>query len=62
VRRELKPAVQAPSPAAQPKVVCGMTIVPVDPSIDARMIVPRASGGVDYTLRKIEPPICNPAK
>ena len=49
-------------PAGKPKTVCGMTIVPADPSIDPKMVIPPKSGGVDYTIRAIDPPICNPAR
>ena len=49
-------------PALQPKVVCGMTIIPADPKFDSKMAIPRKSDGVNYTLRTVDPPICNPAR
>ena len=60
----LQKAVQAAAPKADPKptVVCGMTIVPADPSIDPKMLVPRKADGVDYTIRVITPAICNPSR
>jgi hypothetical protein len=43
---------------AKPAVVCGMTLIPADPKVDARMRVPAADSGVTFTLRSIQPPIC----
>jgi hypothetical protein len=48
--------------APKPKVVCGMTIIPADPKFDPKMAIPRKSDGIDYTLRTIDPPSCNPAR
>ena len=49
----------------QPQVVCGMTILPADPSIDPKIFlqnrfpdVPRAD--VDHHIRRIPPPVCRP--
>jgi hypothetical protein len=48
---------------AKPKVVCGMLIVPADPSLDPKMrIAPPQNPNVEYTIRTIDPPVCNPAK
>lgn len=41
-----------------PRVVCGMTVIPMDPSIDPKMIIPRPPGDTRYTIRAIPPPIC----
>ena len=46
------------TPAAKATVVCGMTLLPADPTIDPGMRVPAPSSGVSYTLRKSPPPIC----
>ena len=44
---------------AKPTVVCGMTLVPADPKVDARMMrVPAPDSGVTFTLRSVQPPIC----
>jgi hypothetical protein len=43
---------------AKPTVVCGMTLVPADPKVDARMRVPAPDSGVTFTLRSVQPPIC----
>lgn len=45
-----------PVPAV--KIVCGMTIIPGDPKIDARIFIPELPGGVKFTMRTIPPPIC----
>ncbi len=39
-----------------------MTILPADPKIDASMLVEPRAGGIDYKIRAIEPPICNPVR
>ena len=52
----LKPA------ALKPTVVCGMTIIPVDPKLDPKMGITPKKDGLDFTMRAIEPPVCNPAK
>jgi len=41
----------------QPKVVCGMVVVPVNPSPDSRMVKPVPSD-VTFTMRVIAPPLC----
>jgi hypothetical protein len=44
---------------AKPTVVCGLTLVPADPKVDARMMrVPAPDSGVTFTLRSVQPPIC----
>ncbi len=52
----------APSPSVdrpQPRVVCGMTIVPADPTIDPKIAVkPRPDDTTRYAIRGITPPIC----
>jgi hypothetical protein len=63
-----QPLMQAITPAAPKEqakrtVVCGMTIIPADPTIDPKMrLVPKKDAGIDYKLRVIDPPICNPAR
>jgi len=51
-----------PKADTKPSVVCGMTIIPADPSLDPKMLFPRKADGVDYKLRVITPPTCNPAR
>ena len=46
--------------AQQPQVVCGMTIIPIDPSVDPKIVVPRPPSDTTYTMRLIPPPICRP--
>ena len=52
--------VTQPSASAKPKVVCGMTVIPADPGIDPKFIVPLPDRPTRYTMRLIEPPICKP--
>lgn len=60
----LTKAVESVTPKAdvKPTVVCGMTMVPADPAIDPKMLVPRKADGVDYQLRAVTPAICNPSR
>lgn len=46
------------APAAEPKVVCGMTLIPADPQIDPRFAIPIPQDGTRFTIRAIEPPVC----
>ena len=45
----------------KPRMVCGMMVIPADPTIDAAMRhpVPKPDG-VKFTLRMVEPPACQP--
>jgi hypothetical protein len=53
----LLPVAPAPS-AAGPEIKCGMTIIPVDPSIDPRMVMPPLPSTTKYAIRAIDPPLC----
>lgn len=53
-------ATQRSKPA--PTVVCGMTIIPADPSIDPKMAIAPKKDGIEPKIRAIEPPVCNAAK
>ena len=45
----------------KPHVVCGMMVIPADPTIDAAMRHPvPARDGVKFTLRTVVPPACRP--
>jgi hypothetical protein len=54
--RERQTALRLLPPEA-PRVVCGMTIIPADPSIDPKMLI-EVPSAADYTIRRIPPPIC----
>ena len=47
---------------AKPRVVCGMTLIPGDPTIDPGIVVkpdPRQAGNpTKYTIRPVQPTIC----
>ena len=47
----------APAGLATPTVVCGTVVVPVDPTVDRRMVRPAPSDAA-YTMRAIKPPVC----
>jgi hypothetical protein len=61
VARDFKSPVQVPTPS-QPRRVCGMTIVEADPYFDQKMIAPKHDRNLKYTIRAIDPPVCNPNK
>jgi hypothetical protein len=45
----------------RPKVVCGMTLIPVDDSIDPKFrLRGPASDNVRHTIRAVKPPVCSP--
>lgn len=62
VQRGVKAAGPAAKPAAQPKVVCGMTIIEAAPFFDRKIITPSQDGNLKYTIRAIDPAICNPSR
>ena len=57
--RTITPPTTANVSEAKSKVVCGMRVIPADPSIDPKIVLPPASDGIDYTLRAIDPAICS---
>jgi hypothetical protein len=60
--RHVTPAIGDQVSKPKRQVVCGMTIIPADPSIDPKMAISRPANGIDYKMRAIVPPICNPAR
>jgi len=44
--------------AVKPKVVCGMTVIPADPSIDPKFVIRRPDTATTYTIRTVQPAIC----
>jgi hypothetical protein len=44
--------------AARATVVCGMTLVPADPKMDAGIRVTAPDSHISYTLRSVRPEIC----
>jgi hypothetical protein len=60
VQVQLAPEVITRNPNPQPRVVCGMVVVPVTPAVDPKMIIPPKNGPkVEYKIRAIEPRICH---
>lgn len=60
-RGALAQAVQQELTKAAPKrrIVCGMTIIEADPSIDPKMAVTAPTDEkLRYTMRAVEPPMC----
>jgi len=60
LREALKQAQQQVAQVApKKKIVCGMTVIEVGPSIDPKMgVTPPKDPNVRYTIRAVEPPIC----
>lgn len=53
------PMNKAVFPARPPvKIVCGMTLVPVDSSLDPKIEHPVPSTRTKFTLRTVKPPAC----
>jgi hypothetical protein len=52
--RRILERLQPPSPT----VVCGMTMIPADPKVDAKIRVAPKDEGVKYAMRMAPPPIC----
>ena len=49
---------QAAPPFQPPKVVCGMTMIPVDPSFDANIRRPVPPSGAKFTIKTVKPSLC----
>jgi hypothetical protein len=48
-----------PSDTAKPRIVCGMTVVPVNPDADPKMVVsPKPDSRVQYKIRTLAPRVC----
>lgn len=58
VSEALQKAAAAERVARPPVVVCGMTILPADPSIDAKIFLKGAPPDTRHTIRSIPPPVC----
>lgn len=44
---------------AQPRIVCGMIVVPVNPGADPKMVVsPKPDSKVEYKIRVVSPRVC----
>ena len=44
---------------AQPRIVCGMIVVPVTPDADPKMVVsPKPDSNVEYKMRVVSPRVC----
>jgi len=43
---------------APPRVVCGMTVIPVNPDLDSKMLLEPKGDDVDYKVRSLTSPMC----
>jgi hypothetical protein len=43
---------------AAPKVVCGMVVIPADPSIDPKIVAPPPPEAANAKIRRIVPDVC----
>jgi len=56
----LQDAVTPPSEArGEPRVLCGLTLWPVDPDLDSKMRVPSPDRDVDSKIRRVVPSVCH---
>lgn len=64
LREDLKQAQQdAAKDTPKKHVVCGMTIIEADPFFDQKMkVTPPKDANVRYTIRAVDPAVCNPAR
>lgn len=47
------------SDGARPRIVCGMTVVPVNPDLDSKMVVsPKPDSKVEYKMRTVSSRVC----
>jgi hypothetical protein len=44
--------------ASEPRVVCGMTVMPVDPATDPEFARPTPDRSTSFTIRAVEPTVC----
>lgn len=57
---------RVPPGRPQPKVVCGLLVIPADPSVDPRMLIDPTARSMHsavqpkYTIRSVPPPVCAP--
>jgi hypothetical protein len=59
LQQPLQDARKADAAPLKPKVVCGMMIVPADPTIDPKMrVTPPQDPKLEYKIRVVEPPMC----
>jgi len=61
LQKQAPPAVRTlPGQAATapPRVVCGMTVIPVNPDVDSKMRIEPRGGDVDYKVRSLTSPMC----
>jgi hypothetical protein len=48
--------------AAKRRVVCGLTIIAADSAIDPSILVEPNVDVIDYKIRALDPPLCNPRR
>jgi hypothetical protein len=56
--KEVARTQQSATPPAQSRTVCGMKLIPADPSIDPKFVIPRNDDATKYTIRIVPPPAC----
>jgi hypothetical protein len=40
------------------RIVCGMTVIQADPSVDPKMVIPAPPNSDQFRIRRITPPVC----
>jgi hypothetical protein len=52
------PRLESVGDVDKPTVVCGMKLIPADPSIDRGIATPPRRGDTRYSIRAVPPPLC----
>lgn len=56
----LPSSLEQPESGQRPKVVCGILVIPADPSVDPRIQVEPPTRDTQFTIRAIQPSLCWP--
>ena len=58
-RAQGRDPIAPPSDTGRPRIVCGMTVVPVKPDSDPKMVIsPKPDSRVEYKIRTVAPRVC----
>ncbi len=58
-QRLLRERMQEVAAAPQSRIVCGMTVIQADPTLDPKMVIRAPENGPDQKIVRIEPPACH---
>ena len=58
-KRLLRQAMKKVDAAPKQRIVCGMTVIQADPTIDPKMVLRVPENGPDHKIVRVEPPACH---